>query len=168
MRELIYLSLGSNLGNRVHHLKAAIRHVEEQVGSIMKESAYYESESWGFSSKNRFCNCCISVYTELEPMELLDRILDIEMDMGRDRKSASNSGEKYADRIIDIDILFYGDLSMKHPRLVLPHPSLADRRFVLVPLNEIAPQLRHPVLGIYVAQLLLACKDKGKVNMLGQ
>ena len=166
MRELIYLSLGSNLGDRVHHLKNAIRLIEEQVGLLVEKSSYYESQSWGFSSENRFCNCCISAYTELDPMGLLDLILRIEQDMGRDRRSVNTSGEKYADRTIDIDILFYGDLSLRNPRLELPHPSLADRRFVLVPLNEIAPQFRHPVQGLSIAQLLLACKDQGKVYLL--
>jgi len=166
MRELIYLSLGSNLGNRVYHLEEAIRQIEKQVGSMEKISGKYETESWGFSTKNKFCNCCVSAYTLHDPLLLLEKVLQIEKDMGRIRGSTSKPGVKYADRIIDIDVLSYGDMSMNHPRLVLPHPSLADRRFVLVPLQEIAPQFRHPVNKLSIAELLRRCEDKGKVSLL--
>jgi 2-amino-4-hydroxy-6-hydroxymethyldihydropteridine diphosphokinase len=104
----------------------------------------------------------------LEALKLLDLILNIEKEMGRHRTSSREAGARYTDRIIDIDILFYGDLCINHPRLILPHPSLSDRRFVLVPLNEIASQFKHPVQGLSVGQMLKACKDTGKVWRLDE
>ena len=168
MKKEIYLALGSNLGNRVNHLEEAIRHIAEQVGTLGKISGIYESESWGFSSDNRFCNCCISAHTDLEPLQVLDAILKIEKRMGRERKIAKGGGGGYEDRTIDIDLLFFGKLCYEHPRLVLPHPAIADRKFVLLPLHEIAPHLVHPVLGISVSQMLELCQDPGEVWSYGQ
>ena len=163
MTKEIYLSLGSNLGNRVKHLEEARGHLLEQVGTAGRMSGIYESEPWGFSSDHRFCNCCISVFTTLEPLPVLETILRIEKEMGRQRNSSRNRGEGYADRTIDIDILLFGDVQYNHPRLVLPHPALADRRFVLLPLNDIAPHILHPVLGINVEQMLRLCTDEVEV-----
>lgn len=168
MKELVFLSLGSNLGDRKRHLKKAIRLLEEQAGEVGKVSDFYESQSWGFSSKNNFCNCCITFHTSLEALSLMDVILGIELEMGRIRVPSREAGAAYTDRIIDIDMLFYGDLCMHHPRLILPHPSLADRRFVLVPLNEIATRFKHPVNNLTIGQMLQACKDKGKVWSLDE
>lgn len=168
MTKEIYLSLGSNLGNRVHQLQEAIRQIEEQVGKLGKISGICESESWGFNSENRFCNCCISVHTALEPLQVLDTILQIEKGMGRERIIPKRDRGGYEDRIIDIDLLFFGKLCFEHPRLVLPHPAIADRRFVLLPLHEIAPHLVHPVLGISVSQMLELCQDPGEVWSYGQ
>jgi len=168
MEEEIYLSLGSNLGNRVKHLEEARRHLMEQVGTPGRISRIYESEPWGFSSDHRFCNCCISVFTTLEPLPVLEAILRIEKKMGRQRNATRNAREGYADRTIDIDLLLFGDLQVNHPRLVLPHPALPDRRFVLLPLHDIAPQILHPVLGITVEQILQLCTDEGEVWPYGQ
>ena len=155
--------MGSNLGDRVNHLKEALRHIAEQVGSLGRVSGIYESEPWGFSSDHRFCNSCVSVQTTLEPLSLMDSILQIEKGMGRERSSPREVKDGYADRVIDIDLLLFGDMRYDHPRLILPHPGLANRRFVLVPLNEIAPHLVHPVLGISISRMLELCKDPGAV-----
>jgi 2-amino-4-hydroxy-6-hydroxymethyldihydropteridine diphosphokinase len=163
MTKLIYLSLGSNLGNRVNQLEGAVQQMAEQVGTPVSVSGVYESESWGFSSDHRFCNCCISLQTTLEPLSVLDIILNIEKGMGRERESPRGAGGAYADRIIDIDLLLFGDIRYDHPRLLLPHPEMGNRRFVLVPLTEIAPQLMHPVLGISISQMLELCDDPGEV-----
>jgi len=168
MTKEIYLSLGSNLGDRVKQLEEARGHLLEQVGTAGKVSRIYESEPWGYSSDHRFCNCCISVFTSLEPLPVLEAILRIEQEMGRRRNAPRNRGEGYADRSIDIDLLLFGDLQVNHPRLVLPHPALADRRFVLLPLTDIAPRILHPVLGITVEQMLQQCSDEGEVWPYGQ
>jgi len=168
MAKEIYLSLGSNLGNRMKHLEDARGHLWEQVGTPGRMSRIYESEPWGFSSDHRFCNSCISVFTTLEPLQVLETILRIEKEMGRLRNASRNRGEGYADRIIDIDLLLFGNLQVNHPRLVIPHPALGDRRFVLLPLYDIAPQILHPVLGITVEEMLQQCNDKGEVWPHGQ
>jgi len=168
MMKEIYFSLGSNLGDRVKQLEDAIGLLSEQVGRLEKISGIYESESWGFSSDHRFCNCCLSVHTILEPLQVLDAILSIERKLGRERNSPEEMGEGYSDRIIDIDLLLFGQMQFKHPHLVIPHPAMKDRRFVLLPMHEIAPRLVHPVLGITMEQMLEQCADPVRVWLYGQ
>ena len=168
MREEIYLSLGSNLGDRVNHLEEALGHISDQVGKLVTISGIYESKAWGFFSEHGFCNCCVSVRTVLEPLQVLDSILKIERGMGRERTTPGEAGEGYADRVIDIDLLLFGEKLYDHPRLVLPHPAMADRRFVLTPLNEIAPRLMHPLLNLSISQMLDLCKDPGEVWLYRQ
>ena len=160
--KLIYLSLGSNLGRREQFMDEALKLIQSRIGGIEHVSRYYESEPWGFSSENRFCNCCLALRTSLAPLALLDLLLEIEQAMGRLRE-----GVGYSDRVIDIDILFYGDSQLDHPRLTLPHPSMGDRRFVLVPLAEIAPLLIHPVYGLSITEMLQECSDESEVIPLG-
>lgn len=159
---LIYLSLGSNLGSREQHIEEAIKLIQNRIGGIGQVSRFYESEPWGFSSACRFCNCCLSLKSSLAPLPLLDILLEIELALGRLRE-----GKGYSDRVIDIDILFYGDMQMNHPRLTLPHPSMGDRRFVLAPLVEIAPHLIHPLTGISITEMLDVCADESEVIPLG-
>ncbi len=156
--KLIYLSLGSNLGRREQHLDEAVKLIQSRVGRIEAISPYYKSPAWGFASENWFCNCCLSLRSKLQPLLLLDQLLEIEKKMGRKR-----GGTGYGDRIIDIDVLLYGDRRFEHPRLLLPHPSMGDRRFVLVPLADIAPDLIHPVSGISISQMLQECSDQSEV-----
>ena len=163
MKKRIYLSLGSNLGDRECQLEEAQKQLQEQVGSGMQASGIYESPAWGYASTNNFLNCCVSVHTKLEPLQVLDAILRIEKGMGRIRGISGKGRARYVDRMIDIDLLLYGNLSFDHPRLVLPHPALADRRFVLAPLNDIAASLVHPVLGLPIGRLLDLCKDPVEV-----
>jgi 2-amino-4-hydroxy-6-hydroxymethyldihydropteridine diphosphokinase len=160
--DLIYLSLGTNLGRRELHLQEAVKLIQSRIGNPERVSRYYESEPWGFSSAHSFYNCCLSLKTTLAPLLLMDELLAIEKEMGRQREQMDEKrGERaYSDRIIDIDLLFYGDHQVVHPSLTLPHPSLEDRRFVLLPLAEIAPDLIHPVTGMSVKLMLQQCKDK--------
>lgn len=160
--KLIYLSLGSNLGQREQFLQEALKLIQNRIGGIESVSRNYESEAWGFSSENNFYNCCLSLQTTIEPLPLMDMLLEIEQEMGRLRH-----GMGYGDRVIDIDMLLYGDRQMDHSRLTLPHPSMADRRFVLAPLAEIAPLLIHPVAGISITKMLQECSDKSEVIPLG-
>ena len=158
---LIYLSLGSNLGDREMHLNEAKELIQTRIAVLEEVSGTYESGAWGYSSENRYYNCCISLHTSLPPLRLMDQILEIEQEMGRQR-----TGRGYNDRIIDIDLLFYGDWKLDHPRLTIPHPAIGERRFVLVPMAEIAPGLVHPVNQRTMVQMLRSCSDSSVVTPL--
>ncbi len=155
----IYLSLGSNLGDRLHNLKSARELVWNQLGSPDLVSQVFESTPWGYSSENLFYNCCISVTSNLDPLPLMEKIFSIEKILGRERGVGG-----YSDRLIDIDLLFFGDLILEHPRLKIPHPAIAKRRFVLEPLSEIAPNLIHPLNGLTVMEMLSQCQDPGRIR----
>ena len=152
--QLIHLSLGSNLGRRELHLERALNLIQERVGRTESLSRIYESEAWGFASTSNFYNCCISLHTGLAPEPLLNCLLEIEQEMGRHRE-----GKGYSDRIIDIDLLLYGDSCINTPGLTVPHPSMADRKFVLAPLAEIAARVLHPVSGKTILAMLEECTD---------
>ncbi len=130
----VYLSLGTNLGNRRENIREAIRKIGEQVGVVTRQSALYETKPWGFSTPNEFINACVLVETELAPRQLLEATQRIEKEMGRTLKSVDGA---YHDRIIDIDILMYDDIKVDEPDLKLPHPLMEERDFVMVPLREI-------------------------------
>ncbi len=130
----VYLSLGTNLGNRRENIREAIRKIGEQVGVVTRQSALYETKPWGFSTPNDFINACVLVETELVPRQLLEATQRIEKEMGRTLKSVDGA---YHDRIIDIDILMYDDIKVDEPDLKLPHPLMEERDFVMVPLREI-------------------------------
>lgn len=158
MKKLIYLSLGSNLGRREQYLEEALEKIQKRIGRLDKVSRYYESEPWGFSSGNRFYNCCLSLRSSIDPLRLMELLLQIEQEMGRSRE-----GSIYSDRVIDIDLLLYGDKQLDLPGLTVPHPSMGDRRFVLAPLAEIAPEVIHPVAEISISRMLHLCPDKSEV-----
>ena len=147
----VYLGLGTNLGDKQKNIEVAFEKIEEQIGDITSISALYLSKPYGFDSDNLFVNCAISIRTFLTPQELLNETQRIEKEMGRIDKSGSNG---YADRIIDIDILFYNQLIVNELDLIIPHPHLQKRDFVLKPLVEIAPQLNHPLLNESMTELL--------------
>ena len=134
--EKLYLSLGSNLGDRAENLHRAIALIEERVGTVQRVSSFIETEPWGFESKHPFLNAACLVLTTLSPMECLDATQQIERELGRKRKSKNG---KYHDRPIDIDLLMYDDLTLSTPRLTLPHPRMQERDFVMIPLREILP-----------------------------
>jgi len=154
----VFLGIGTNLGEREENLRKAIKLIEEHIGSITEESSVYETEPWGFKSETSFFNMVIKVETNLTPSGLLGRILMIEAMMGRLRE-----GQGYKSRIIDIDILFFGSRIFENKILKIPHPRIQERRFVLVPLSEIAGDLLHPVFKKSIQELLQECKDKSKV-----
>ncbi len=130
----VYLSLGTNLGNRKAILRESIERIEKKIGTILRQSSFYETEPWGFESPNLFLNACVCVSTPLAPRQLLETTQDIEHEMGRITKSVN---AQYTDRIIDIDILLYDDLSINEPDLIIPHPLMEKRDFVMTPLKEI-------------------------------
>ena len=130
----VYLSLGSNLGNKEQNLTSAISEIGRRIGDITAQSAFLETEPWGFDSDHSFLNAAVCVETELSPHDLLHATQQIERDLGRKQKSEQGM---YHDRIIDIDILLYDDLHIQTPELTIPHPLMQQRDFVLIPLKEI-------------------------------
>lgn len=130
----VYLSLGSNIGNRRQFIKDAIGLIDERVGKVIRQSSLIETGPWGFTSPNRFINACVACKTQLSPHKVLVTTQEIEKKMGRREKS--NNGE-YHDRTIDIDILLYDDVAIREPGLTIPHPRMKEREFVMKPLSEI-------------------------------
>ena len=130
----IYLSLGTNLGSREDNLECALRLLQEQVGALLRRSSVHETTPWGFESSHMFLNLCVCMATSLSPLQLLATTKQIERQLGRTQKSAHG---RYADRLIDIDILLYDDAHINEPGLVIPHPHMYEREFVMMPLNEI-------------------------------
>lgn len=153
---IVFLSLGTNLGDKMKNLRKAIQYIKNQIGIVMSQSDFYTSEPWGFSSENSFLNCALSVSTTLLPTELLDATQKIERMMGRHHKTIN---KQYTDRLIDIDILFYDALVIHTPTLTIPHPLLHQRQFVLEPMNQIAPDMVHPLLQQSIATLLATSSE---------
>lgn len=131
---MVYLGLGTNLGDKQKNMNDAIRMLENLVGEVEKVSSVIETEPEGFKSDNMFLNAVVKVRTALSPFELLDITQDVEKSLGRKEKSSNGI---YHDRVIDIDILLYDDINISTPRLVIPHPRMAQREFVMTPLTEI-------------------------------
>jgi 2-amino-4-hydroxy-6-hydroxymethyldihydropteridine diphosphokinase len=150
-----YLLLGGNIGNRAKYLKSAREQISRFIGGIEKASSIYETEPWGFSHETPFLNQVVISITGLHPGEIMLIIRDIEKGFGRVREK-----EHYSARTIDIDILFYDDMIINREDLVIPHPRLHERRFVLVPLAEVEPDLVHPVFKKSISVLNAECDDK--------
>ncbi len=149
----IYLSIGSNKGNRYSFIKEALRLIRKDIGKVFLISKTYETKSWGFHSDD-FINICIMIKSELLPAELLNKLKNIEVRIGRIRNSTEISA-----REIDIDILFYSDEIVDQKNLMIPHPRLHLRNFVLYPLNDIASDFVHPILIKPINELLEECRD---------
>ena len=157
MTKRLYLSLGTNLGNKRENLTRAIELLSLALGKCIAVSQFIETAPWGFDSENSFLNCVAAFETALAPMQLLDMTESIERELGRTQKS--NNGH-YRDRIIDIDILLYGDNIIVNDRLTIPHPLMHKRDFVLEPLAEMAPETQHPVLHKSIKQLMEENKEQ--------
>ena len=160
----VYLSIGSNLGNRLEQLQQAIFLLRKAIGPVEDISKIYQCPSWGFVGDD-FLNACLLVETQLEAPLVLNEILHIEKEMGRDRFSIDRG---YQSRNIDIDILFYNEEVINSENLTVPHLKMEERRFVLRPLADIAPQFYHPVLKKDIRNLLQECKDKSILSKTGQ
>jgi len=155
-----YLLTGGNIGNRKAMLQKAIQLLNEYCGKVTAESSLYETAAWGKTDQSAFLNQALELETGLNARQLIRKILKVEKLMGRARK------EKYGPRIIDIDILLFNDETHDIPFLKLPHPEMQNRRFVLVPLAEIAAGIIHPVVKKTIKQLLADCPDKLHVKKI--
>jgi 2-amino-4-hydroxy-6-hydroxymethyldihydropteridine diphosphokinase len=153
MQNTCYLLLGSNMGNSKQMLARASAYLAKKAGQVLRQSKLYSTAAWGNTEQPDFLNQVLVIQTQLDAPTLLKTILAIEKQMGRVRTV------KNAPRTIDIDILFFNKQVIQQPDLVVPHPHIPNRRFVLVPLNEIAPAFVHPVLQKNIHQLLLQCTD---------
>jgi 2-amino-4-hydroxy-6-hydroxymethyldihydropteridine diphosphokinase len=149
-----YIAIGTNLGDRLANLRAALAALAPEIKAL-DESPVYETEPWGYVDQPPFLNMALRAGTDLAPHDLLDRLKGIEATLGR--IPSFHNGP----RLIDLDILFYDDLVLDTPALVIPHPRLHERAFVLVPLAKIAPDLVHPVLSLSVAQLVETADRRG-------
>ncbi|MBM3123753.1 MAG: 2-amino-4-hydroxy-6-hydroxymethyldihydropteridine diphosphokinase [Chloroflexi bacterium] len=162
MNHIVYLALGSNLENRFANLKAAVNNLTPQL-TVKKKSSVYETPPWGFEDQPKFLNQVVMAETYLDPEALLKHLKRLETALGR-TPSFENGP-----RLIDVDILFFDDLSLNTPELQLPHPRLHERAFVLVPLAEIAPKLMHPKMKKTIKELLTKVDRKGvrKIKRIG-
>jgi 2-amino-4-hydroxy-6-hydroxymethyldihydropteridine diphosphokinase len=155
----VYMGVGGNLGNREQNLRNALKALEKQIGTLVAVSPVYETEPFGFDSNDRFLNIVVAIETILDPNEILERIRIIENRLGRERETG-----KYVSRTIDIDLLFYGNQIIDNAELIVPHPRLHERKFVLVPLCDIAPGFIHPVLNRSIKEILESSKDRSIVE----
>ncbi|MFZ0738691.1 MAG: 2-amino-4-hydroxy-6-hydroxymethyldihydropteridine diphosphokinase [Candidatus Acidiferrales bacterium] len=157
--ETAYLSLGSNMGDREANLARAVEELRRRGVHILRQSSLYETEPLEIRQQAWFLNYVVEIETTATPSELLAMLLEIEREMGRLR------GTKYGPRLIDMDILLYGATVVDTPELTVPHPKMTERRFVLVPLNELASDIRHPVLRKTIAELLAETPDQSQVRV---
>lgn len=160
----VALLLGGNEGDVKRTLQTAQRLINERVGAVMRCSHRYQSEAWGFKATQPFTNQALEISTDLSPIEVLDAIQQIELELGRNRAAEqiekAATGARYSSRPIDIDILFYGSEIIDEERLQIPHPLLAEREFALQPLAEIMRTFRHPVSGLSVEEMLQALRSE--------
>ncbi|MDR2858987.1 MAG: 2-amino-4-hydroxy-6-hydroxymethyldihydropteridine diphosphokinase [Mediterranea sp.] len=152
----VYLGLGTNLGNKEQNLRDVVQKIGEWIGKIISLSAFYITSPWGFTSKNNFLNTALCADSSLLPLEILKETQIIEYKMGRISKSAD---KVYQDRLIDIDLLLYDNLIMNTKTLILPHPLMIERAFVMKPLAEIAPKIIHPILGKTIEDIFHSIKQ---------
>jgi 2-amino-4-hydroxy-6-hydroxymethyldihydropteridine diphosphokinase len=156
-----YLSLGSNFGDKLNTLQKAVNLISDNIGHVKKVSSIYKTKAWGFDGDD-FYNFCIEVSTNLNPEKLIEKVLEIEISLGRERKETSN----YENRNIDIDILLFDDEIIFYNNLKVPHPKMLERKFVLVPLTEIAPNIIHPIVKKTILICLQNCDDTGEIEKI--
>ncbi len=157
----VFLSIGSNLGDRVENCRKAIERVSDASEiTFVRVSPFYETSPWGVSDQPEFVNCAVEVKTALAPRKLLETLKKIETAIGR------KAGTRWRARLIDLDIILYKDMIIEEQGLVIPHPYAHERGFVLVPLADIAPEVVHPVFKRSISELLLELKDAGFVKRL--
>ncbi|WP_421943074.1 2-amino-4-hydroxy-6-hydroxymethyldihydropteridine diphosphokinase [Pedobacter sp.] len=156
-----YLLLGGNLGDRKKNLENAIKHLGKEVGEILSESSIYETAAWGKTDQPAFLNQAISISTSLTALEVLEKALAIEQKLGRVRK------DKWGERLIDIDLILFGDEVIDiENRLQIPHPQMINRKFVMLPLSEIAGDVMHPVLHKTILQIAVKISDNLEVKRI--
>lgn len=148
-----FILLGGNVGNRKHFISKAKKYIQAKTGNIVLESSIYKTAAWGNTKQQSFLNQVILLHTPLSPDDLMDELLAIEIQLGRVRTT------KNAPRTIDLDILFYDQLVYRSKKVILPHPLVQERRFVLIPLTELSPRKKHPVYQKTVTALLKECPD---------
>ena len=158
----VFLGLGGNIGNKSGNFKKVHQIIGNELGNIIKSSSVYETPPWGFEAKENFWNQVLIIETHLSPEELLKKVTEIESRFGRVREIG-----KYNSREMDIDILYYDDQFLEDENLIIPHPRIHQRKFVLVPLNEIAPDFKHPLFRLTSLQMLENCRDDSTVLKLG-
>jgi 2-amino-4-hydroxy-6-hydroxymethyldihydropteridine diphosphokinase len=150
----VFLLIGGNMGDRLQNLHQAISLLSAACGPVIQQSAVYETAAWGKTDQAAFLNQALLLTTELSAQELITTVLLVEEQMGRHRT------ERFGPRVIDIDIMFYNEDIINEPHLTVPHPQMQNRRFALIPLNDLAPLFVHPVLKKTLKELLLECKDE--------
>lgn len=160
-QQITYLSLGTNQGNKLENLQNAIELIAKKVGCITKIASVYKTASWGFESAD-FYNTCIEVSTHLTPKNLMQTLLNIENKLGRTRKNK----EGYSDRPIDIDILLFGNKTIISKNVMVPHPRMLERKFVMIPLVEIAPNVTHPTENKILTECLKNCNDSSEISII--
>ncbi len=157
----VFLGIGGNIGNKAKNFSKVYELIENKLGKITSYSSVYESKPWGFHAEENFWNQVLVIETVLAPERLLQEIHEIEQEFGRTREIG-----KYTSREMDIDILYYDDLYLETGDLIIPHPLIHQRRFVLVPLAEIAPDKKHPLLRLNSVQMLETCKDESILKQI--
>lgn len=156
---LTYIALGSNQGDRARYLQLSIDRIFERIGAIISLSEVYETPAWGFKG-DAFLNACIAVRTNYSAEKVLEKLLGIEVELGRKRSNATG----YADRAIDLDIIFHGDLTISSRELHVPHPQLAHRKFVLFPMADIAADIIHPIDQVSISEMLKHTADDSEIR----
>lgn len=159
----LYLGLGSNLGDKRENINLAYLHIQEKIGNIFRKSAIYETPPWGFQSEDVFYNTVIFLETELTAEQVLEKIQEIEKELGRVKDFKIG----YSSRVIDIDILDYNNMILEKPQLVLPHPHIEKRNFVLYPMRDIAENWQHPKSRINIDQLIENLDKSEVIKRLG-
>jgi 2-amino-4-hydroxy-6-hydroxymethyldihydropteridine diphosphokinase len=159
MTREIYLLLGSNLDDREKNLLLAIKKINEQTGTVLSVSSLYKTQPWGISDQPEFLNQVIEIESDHSPRQMLQKLQSIETEIGR------KTTVRWGSRVIDIDILFFGDDIVSEKDLIIPHPEISGRRFTLLPLSEIAPGYLHPLLLKTCEQLLDECTDPLRVEL---